>query len=210
MLGAAAAATTAIVLTTAGAGSGFGAENAAQIAVSALPGADLGELERLPGLAATSGPFPTVATGVRYGRHTADVTLEGRAGPRSAVGGLSLSYGVWKRSGALVLDQDVARAIGAWVGARITISTVDGPARLRLGGITAGASHLPGRAARGYVSMGTLERVAPNRRTWSSTLYLLLADPRSSSRYAQWISAAHPAPQATVDVLRGSGQAPEL
>jgi hypothetical protein len=196
----AAAATMVTMLTIAAAGSAPGAEGDTQLVVSALPGTDLSQLEALPGLSATSGPFPSVTTGVRYGRRAADVRLEGRAGVHSAVGGPSLSS-AWARRRTLVLDQTVANAIRAHVGARITVATASGPATLRLGGIAAaphGASNLAARAGMGYVTLSTLERVAPNRRTHASTLYLRLADARDSAKYARWIRARYPAHQATV------------
>jgi hypothetical protein len=201
LLAVAAAGTTVTMLTIAGAGSTLGAERATQLVVSALPGTDLSQLEALPGLSATSGPFPSVTTGVRYGRRAADLRLEGRAVLGSVAGGPTLSSGARARSGTLVLDEAVAHAIRAHVGARVTVATASGPATLRLSGIAAapqGASNFAARAGTGYVTPSTLRRVAPNRRTYASTLYLRLADTRDSAKYVRWIRAQYPAHQATV------------
>jgi hypothetical protein len=199
----AAVAATAVALTAPDEGSG--AREPKYLVVSALPGVGLADLEQLPGLGATSGPFPSVGTEVRLGGRSAGVTLEGRDVRRSAVGQPPLASGSWTGAGTVVLDKRVAHAIGAHVGAPVTVATADGPAVLRLSGTTVGIRGVSPAAARGYVTEHALRRVAPNRRTWSWTLNLRLAEPHALARYASWLRERFPARQAAVAVRSESG-----
>jgi hypothetical protein len=181
---------------------GFDTSTGAHVAVTALPGVDLDPIQKLPGLEATSGPFPSVSTGLRYGRRAADVRLEGRTLRRSAVDRPSLTSGGWIGPRTIVLEERLARALRARAGSRVTVATAHGPAVLRVAGTALTGSGIHGGTGGiggiGYVTPSTIASVAPNSQTHGSTLYLRLADPESAPRYAEWITQRYPGPQVTV------------
>lgn len=205
MSGLVVAATAAITLGATATGStvprAFEATNAPHVTVSALPGVDLAPLARLPGLSASSGPYPDVVTGASLGAREADVTLEARGPRTSVVDRPLLASGTWTRPGMMVLEQGLAQALRARAGSRVAISTAHGPARLRVAGIAVSTSRaqLDGRAGIAYVTRRTLAGIAPNGRTLGSTLYLRLSNPGSSRAYAAWLRQRYPGPQVTVD-----------
>jgi hypothetical protein len=183
----------------------FDTSTGAHVAVTALPGVDLDSSEKLPGLEAASGPFPSVSTGLRHGRHAADVRLEGRTLRRSAVDRPSLTSGEWIGPSTIVLEERLARALRARAGSRITVATVHGPAVLRVAGtaltgsgIHGGTGGVGGIGGIAYVTPSTIANVAPNSQTHGSALYLRLADPESSPSYVDWIRQRYPGPQVTV------------
>jgi hypothetical protein len=177
----------------------FDTATGAHVAVSALPGVDLDPIEKLPGLEATSGPYPSVSTGLRHGRRAADVRLEGRTLRRSAVDRPSLTSGEWIGPSTIVLEERLARALRARAGSRVTVATAHGPAVLRVAGTTLTGSGIHGGTGGiAYVTPSTIASVAPNSQTHGSTLYLRLADPKSSPRYVNWIRQRYPGPQVTV------------
>lgn len=187
--------------------SGSGAARPDYVTVSALPGVDLAELQTLPGLSATSGPFPSIAIGVSYGGRVADVVVEGRAVRRAAVGEPQVIRGSWARAGTIVLDETVARTIDVPVGEAVTVSTAGGAEALRLSGTSQTGRRVSSGAepARAYVTQGTLARIAPNRRTWSWTMSLELAEPSKVSTYVRWLRQRYSFRQAAVAVRSPSG-----
>jgi hypothetical protein len=178
---------------------GSGAARPGYLTVSALPGVDLSELRALPGLRATSGPYPSVVAGVGHGGRVADVVLEGRAVRRAVVGEPQMISGSWARAGGLVLDQSTARALRVPAGALVTIPTATGPTVLRVSGISRTAR----RAS--YLTTGTLERIAPDRHTWSWTMCMELADTGDLSKYADWLRRRYSFRQAAVAIRSASG-----
>jgi putative ABC transport system permease protein len=198
-IGVAAISAAAVAVSSAGGGAGtphdFEATNGAHVTVSALPGVDLRPVTRLPGISASSGPFPTVTTGVRHGGRQADLMLEVRPTRETAVDRPLLASGTWARSGAVVLERGIARELQARPGDRIKVSSARGAASLRVAGTAVTTSE---SQAIGYVTARTLARVAPNARTYGAALYLRVAEPARSSRYVDWIRRSYPEPQATV------------
>src|SRR2546428_321222 len=61
------------------------ATNPPDVQVSALPGVDLRPVTRLPGLRASSGPFPDVDSSISYRGREVGVRLEGRPASSSVV-----------------------------------------------------------------------------------------------------------------------------
>jgi putative ABC transport system permease protein len=214
------AAAAAIVAAAAAPGSSvphaFEATSGSHVTVSALPGRDLAPLTRLPGLAASSGPYPSFVTGASLGRRTADVTLEARGPHGSAVERPLVVSGTWVRPGAVVLDQGLARALGAGAGDDVSFPARRGPARLRVAGVAISTSRagLDGRTGIAWVTRPTLARIAPSPRVLGSTLYLRLSQPGRSGAYAAWLRRRYPGPQVTVDdwqrLESASGAGPAL
>jgi hypothetical protein len=180
----------------------FKVTNGPHLTVSALPGVDLGPVMRLPGVSAASGPFPTLETGARHGRIAADLRLEMRPARQSVVGRPLLVSGTWAGSGSIVLERGFARRLRARAGSRITVSSTRGAAPLEVAGVAVATSGslAAGRTGLGYVTRRTLSRLAPNERTYGSTLYLRVADPSRSERYLDWIRRSYPAPQVTSQI----------
>ena len=175
--------------------------SSAELVVTGLPGADLTTLRNLPGLSASSGPFPTVTTGIRRGREVVDVAFEGRAATSSATAGPVLIAGKFS-PGTVVLDEAVAAAASAAVGDRVTVSAGRGSLALRVGGIARNglsAGDVTGPVAgRGYVGIARLQHIERRARNMSSTLYLQLAKRDDAGRYAQWIARRYPGHQVAV------------
>ena len=209
------AATALVVAATAGGGSSpagpglFEATGGPHVQVSALPGADLGPLTRLPGLSAASGPFPGVTTSMRNRGTEAEVWLEARTGRAGAVDHPLQQSGRWLEPGAVVLERSLAQRLGLRPGERVGVTTASGPRSLRVAGvISTSADHRYRGDARGaaagagssvgFVLPRTLRAVAPNARTWSSTLMLRLADPAKTATYVDWIRDRYPGAQVAV------------
>jgi hypothetical protein len=176
--------------------------NGPHLTVSALPGVNLDPVTRLPGVNAASGPFPTLETGARHGRAVADLRLEMRPTRQSVVGRPLLLSGTWAGSGSIVLERGFARTLRARPGSRITVSSTSGPAPLKVAGVAVATSGslAAGRKGLGYVTRRTLSRLAPNDRTYGSTLYLRVDDPSRSELYLDWIRRSYPAPQVTAQI----------
>jgi hypothetical protein len=206
VLALAAAAAVAVVIATSGGSSAgpwqqtFDATDGPHVVVSALPGADLTPLRALPGLEAASGPFPVVDTSLRYRGREIGTRLEGRPSAGTAVDHPVLVSGGWAHRGTVVLEQGTARALGVAAGARVTVATARGRARLTVSGVaeTAAPSRSSGTArGLGYVVPGTLAGVAP-KVTYGSTMLLRLADPERAGKYVDWIRQRYPGGQVAV------------
>jgi hypothetical protein len=163
--------------------------NRPDLQVTALPGVDLRPLLGLPGLAASSGPFPAAATSVRADAREISVWLEGRPQVRSR---------------AIVLDGDLARRLGALPGRHVTLATASGPARLEVAGVTSTAQRTPFTDGVAYTSLRELRRIAPNPHVWGSTLALQLADGSRTAEFAQWLERRYPARQVYVTLGGGN------
>ncbi len=166
------------------------ATDAPEIRITALAGVDLAPVARLPGVAASSGPYPAVATSLSRGGHERSVRLEARPALGSAGS---------PRRGSLVVERGLALALALAPGRSVTVTTTAGPRQMRVATIAATSG--AGRVA--YVVPADLERVAPNARVHESTLLLRLEDPERSGRLAAWVSRAYPGPQ--VRIARVSG-----
>ena len=162
--------------------------NAPDLQVTALPGVDLRPLLALPGLAASSGPFPGAATSVRSGDREISVWVEGR--PRV-------------RSRAIVLDGALARRLRVRAGRDVTLATADGPARVRVARVTSTARRISFTEGVAYTSMRALRHIAPDPHVRGSTLALELADRSRTGEFARWLERRYPARQ--VYVTQGPG-----
>jgi putative ABC transport system permease protein len=207
LLLAAATATVGLVLLVGGRGGGsawqqtFEATNGPHVRVSGLPGVDLKPLMTLPGLTEASGPFPGIQTSLRHEGRAAGAWLEGRPATASVVDHPVIVSGRWLRPGAVVLDRQLAAAIGAGVGDRVT---TDG-ASLRVAGITetatSGRDRNPAEGL-GYVLPGTLATVVPDSHALGSTVMLRISDPDRSGSYVKAIESTYPAAQVMIEDWR--------
>jgi hypothetical protein len=177
-----------------------GATRSPHLQVAALPGVDLGPVVDLPGLSATSGPFPGVATSLRRGGRERGVWLEGRRGRQSAVDRPLLSSGSWLRPGNLVVERRLASKLHLERGDRVAVAGASGNLSLRVAGIAVTSAPRRTSAVSGlaYVLPGDLRRVVPDRGVRGSTVLVRLDDRRRSGALAQWLGRRYPGPQATV------------
>jgi hypothetical protein len=207
------AATALVVAATAGGGRSaagpglFEATGGPHVQVSGLPGADLQPLKGLPGLSAASGPFPGVTTSVRHHGTEVDVWLEARSGLAGAVDHPLQQSGRSLEPGAVVLERSLAQRLGLRPGERVGVTTASGPRSLRVAGVISTSAdrryRSDARGAGAGVSIGfvlprTLRSVAPNVRTWNSTMMLRLADPAKTATYVDWIRDRYPGAQVAV------------
>ncbi len=179
----------------------FDATNGPHVAVFALPGVNLEPLADLPGLTATSGPFSSAGTSLRYDGREVGARLEARPAAATAVDRPSLVSGEWVRPHTVVLERTTARLLGVPLGGRVTVVTARGRIRLNLGGVaeTAARSRYPGAGrGLGYVSAGTLTSVGAEG-TYGSTVLLRLADPDRAGQYVEWIKQRYPGAQVAAE-----------
>jgi hypothetical protein len=181
----------------------FEATNGPHVFVSALPGVNLAPLERLPGLVATSGPYPGIQTSLRHGGKETALYLEARPRTLGAVDRPALASGRWVEPGGVVLSRKVAQQLELRFGDDVRIGTAAGPRKLRVAGIadtTAAVRYsvAPAAIEVGYALPQTLSTIAPNPRAYGETLLVRLADPGSSAKFAHWIERQYPGPQVLV------------
>src|SRR5688572_7088670 len=104
-----------------------GAASVPDIRITALPGVDLTPAASLPGVKASSGPFPTAATSLSRGGRERGVRLEARA---------AFGAGESLRPGSVVVERGLARALGLAPGRSLTVATASGSRRMQVAGIT--------------------------------------------------------------------------
>lgn len=172
--------------------------NGAHLRVTAVPGVDLRPVRGLPGLSATSGPYPGVASSVRRGRTEVSTWIEGRPARSAAVDSPVLLSGSWSRGHGLVVESRLARRLGLRAGRRVHVATMRGPLKMRVTGVAATTSvrrtaDAPGLA---YVSPRNLRRVAPAP-VHGSTLLLRTAG-HDSGVLATALQRRYPGPQAVI------------
>jgi ABC-type lipoprotein release transport system permease subunit len=78
-------------------------------------------LERAPGVAAHSGPFPVTWTLLRMGHTTGSAEVEGRSAAPSSVDRPKLIQGTWVRPGGVVVEAAFANALGLHAGDRLSL-----------------------------------------------------------------------------------------
>jgi putative ABC transport system permease protein len=182
------------------------ATNPPNVQVSALPGVDLRPVTLLPGLSASSGPFPNVDSSISYRGREVGVRLEGRPAGLSVVDHPKLVAGGWVRPGAVVLEQKLAKTSGLRVGDHVRVTTSKGPLTLSVAGIaaTAASERYPSES-RGlaYVLPETLSRIVPNQATYGSTLLLRLSDAGDTGMVVKSIRARYPGAQVVVHDFKG-------
>lgn len=93
----------------------LGAVSSARIA------AEVATLTHAPGVTGSSGPYPVASAVVRYGAITAPLEAEGRVQAAAPLDQPELTAGTWVRPGGIVLERTFAAALGAGVGARLTL-----------------------------------------------------------------------------------------
>jgi putative ABC transport system permease protein len=172
------------------------------VAVSALPGVELGPLTQLPGLSAASGPFKGLDTSIAYRGREAGIHLEGRPSGLSAVDRPLLVAGAWARGRGVVVERGFAQRMGLRPGDRVRVRTTAGSASLTVAGVavtTAPRRNRLSPAAVGYVRPALLPSIVPNRRTYGSTVMLRLADPKRTGEFARWIESRYPGAQVSVE-----------
>ena len=179
----------------------FEATNGPHVFVSALPGVDLAPLERLPGLAAASGPYPGIQTSLRHRDREAALYLEARPRTPGVVDRPDMASGRWVEPGGVVLSHEIAQRLAVRLGDRVRVGTVSGPRDMRVTGIadtTAPVRYSVAAIQVGYVLPRTLATIAPDPRGYGKTLLLRLADPGSSATFAHWIERQYQGPQVLV------------
>jgi putative ABC transport system permease protein len=203
-----AAAAAAIAVAVSGGGSGdgrwhqtFDTTSGPHVAVVGLPGVDLAPLREIPGLTATSGPFPVVDTSLEYRGREVGTRLEGRPVAATAVDHPLVVSGRWVRPGTVVLERKTAQSLHARLGARVIVGSARGRVHLTVGGVaeTAAPTRGVGNAGGlGYVAPITMTGVAP-KATYGSRMLLRLSDPGQAGRYVDWITRRYPGRQVTVE-----------
>jgi putative ABC transport system permease protein len=144
-------------------------------------------LPHTPGVAGSSGPFPTAYSGLSVHGTTAPVMAEGRDTTRSGPDTPELTAGTWVRPGGVVLQRSLADALGVGPGARVTLGgrpfLVDGVA------VTAAQGELwvPGLV---WVTRPAAVSLATRASPLSYVLNLRLADPASAPAFANAHSRA--------------------
>ena len=162
------------------------AAGAHDVAVTALPGVDLGAAAAVQGVSASSGPFPGTATALTRGGKERGAWVEARPA------GDPVFFPRPGRRGGVVVERGLARPLGLAPGRSVTVATTSGPRRMRV----AAVADASGSAA--YVLPADLRRVAPSARVHGSRLLLRLADPGRSAPLAGRIARAYPGPQVRI------------
>jgi len=96
-------------------------------------------LTHVPGVTASSGPFPIVDADLRVHGHTAGAVVQGRDEQASAVDQPELTAGRWVRPGGVVIERTFAEALGVGVGDHVRL----GGKTFTVGGIAVTAAELP-------------------------------------------------------------------
>jgi hypothetical protein len=182
------------------------ATNPPDVQVSALPGVDLRPITRLPGLDASSGPFPDVDSSISYRGREVGIRLEGRPASSSVVDHPQLVSGEWLRPGAVVLERKLAKTLALRVGEQVRVTTSQGALPLAVAGIaaTAASERYPSES-RGlaYVLPETLSSIVPNKSTYGSTLLLRLSNTGDTGKMVKSIGARYPGAQVVVHDFKG-------
>lgn len=170
------------------------------IQLSALPGVDLRQLTDLPGLSASSGPFPDLDTSLLYRGREVGIRLEGRPESSSVVDHPLLSSGRWVRPGGIVLEQHLAKRLHVVPGGRVQITKARGTLPLVVSGTAAtiARERYPSFShGLAYVLPETLGKVIPNKATYGSTLLMRLS-PEASDALVERIKTRFPSHQVVV------------
>jgi hypothetical protein len=181
------------------------ATNGPDIQLSALPGVDLRLLTDLPGLSASSGPFPDLDTSLHYRGRDVGIRLEGRPESSTLVDHPLLSAGRWVRPGTIVLEQRLAKRLHVVPGDRVRITKATGTLPLIVSGTAAtiARERYPSFShGLGYVLPETLAKVVPNKATYGSTLLMRLS-PEASDALVEQIKTRFPSPQVVVRDFTG-------
>ncbi len=179
----------------------LGATNAPHIQLSVLPGVDPGALAALPGVRASSGPFPGLGTSLRHEGAEAGVWLEGRPARPSLVDHPRLTAGTWITPGTVVVERGLARRLHLSPGDRTSVKTTVGTLSLRVAGVAVTSAQTrsplyPSGLA--WVLPRDLRRVVPDESTYGATMFVRLADPAAAGGYAQRIRSHYSGTQAYV------------
>lgn len=163
----------------------FEATNGAHVTATTLgAGPDLSPLERLPGVAASSGVLPLAQTVVVRDGKRLGLLLFGVDATRPSVARPLLDTGAWPRPGGVVLERSFARFHGLAVGDRL--ATVGSRATLRVDGIALTSDGEPyprSQPGRAFALRGTLELVSPDRARWGAFLGVRLDDPERTQPF---------------------------
>ena len=179
----------------------LGATDAPHIQLSVLPGVDARALAALPGVRASSGPFPGVGTSVAHEGATAGVWLEGRPARPSLVDRPRLTAGSWIRPGTVVVERGLAHRLHLRPGDRTSVKTTVGTLSLRVAGVAVTSARTrsplyPSGLA--WVLPQDLRRVVPDESTYGATMFVRLADPAAAGDYARRIRSHYAGTQAYV------------
>ncbi|WP_300613114.1 FtsX-like permease family protein, partial [Trebonia sp.] len=108
------------------------ATNGPDVTASVYPGgpdgtqpantAPLTALLAVPGVTASSGPFPVASAMLRARGYAVPVQAEGRDEAPAAVDQPALTQGTWVRPGGVVLERTFAQALGVTIGDRVTLN----------------------------------------------------------------------------------------
>jgi putative ABC transport system permease protein len=171
-------------------------------------------LARMPGVTASSGPFPVASAVLRIGSRAAPVEAVGRAQAPATLDQPEVTAGAWVRPDGIVLERTFAEALGARVGDRLSLDgrsyTVAGIA------VTAASAPYPnlcfppgGNCTFDYPLTGALMHTdiglawvtEPDARSLGSSAapvsYLLdlrLRDPAAAQHVVSSYESAHPFP----------------
>jgi hypothetical protein len=131
--------------------------------VTAVPGVDLRPVLDAPGLSASSGPYPGVASSMQHGGTEISTWLEGRPARAAAVDRPQLVSGSWPRRGGVVVEQGLARRLALRPGSHARVATTRGLRSLRVTGVAATSSvtRTAGTPGLAYVLPHELRKVAP-------------------------------------------------
>jgi hypothetical protein len=151
-----------------------GAKDAPDIVVTAMPGVDLTPLTKLPGLAASSGPYTDAQSSIRHDGREITIRLEARPN-------------------GVVVDGRLASRLQVQPGDRVRLTGVDGRIPVRVSAVAPGAG--PPVV---YVPSRLLSTLAPNRSTHGSSLSLRLDEPGRAQEYRRWVERQFPGGQVTV------------
>ena len=175
--------------------------NGPHVAVSALPGADLQPVTRLPGAVSSSGPFAGMETSLRHGGVELGLYVEARPAQPSAVDRPALRSGEWLPRGAIVLQDSAAKRLAVAPGDHVSVTTTGRTLRLLVAGVADStlSRRYPGSSdGVGYVLPETLSRIAPDEHLYTRTLMIRLADPDASSSFAQAVRNGYRGPEVSV------------
>jgi putative ABC transport system permease protein len=172
----------------------FDAAHGAHVLANVPSRADARTIAALPGVAERDEPVPSALASVATGGGTERLQL---AGLRSAarVNTPVRTDGSAPPTDGIVLERSFARALHLRVGGALRLSAAGGPIELPI----AGTAVLPSQAryprsnpGLAWVPRSTLARIQPDRRRWSWTQAIRLADPSAAPAFAARAVAALP------------------
>ena len=140
---------------------------------------EVGALADVDGVTASSGPFPSLVTSLQVGASTYGLRTYGMDELPTVERPL-VTDGRWVRAqGEVVLERSFARVIGAEVGDRASVRTVDGALDLEVVGLAVGAresAYPDSQPGEGFVGRADLASIQPDDGTWSWVSAARVAD----------------------------------